>query len=153
MALYLVQHGQSLSKETDPDPGLTEAGAAEVSRIAETAKGYAVGVSAILHSGKRRARETAEIFARHLSPPEGVHEKRGLKPMDDVTAMGGLAASRPGLMLVGHLPFMERLTGWLTAGNPDLTVFRFQNGGIVCLERRPESDLWSIVWSLSPRIK
>lgn len=152
MALYLVQHGTSLPKESDPDPGLSEAGRADAVRIADVAKGYGVRVACIVHSEKRRARETAEIFAERLSPPEGLHEKRGLKPMDDVTAAAGMVDAKPGLMIVGHLPFLSRLASWLVAGDAEITVFRFQNGGVVCLDRLAESDRWAIHWSLSPRI-
>lgn len=152
MALYLVQHGKSLPKDVDPDQGLSETGIAEVRRIAEVASGYGVGVAAILHSGKQRARQTARILADHLTPAEGVSEKTGLKPLDDVTGIAGLVDSKPDLMLVGHLPFMERLTGWLITGEADQPVFKFQNGGIVCLDRLPETRQWVILWSLSPRI-
>ncbi len=66
MALYLVQHGKSLSKEEDPEQGLSAEGSADVTRIAEVAKGYHVRPNRILHSGKKRARQTAEIFAKSL---------------------------------------------------------------------------------------
>jgi phosphohistidine phosphatase len=55
-------------------------------------------------------------------------------------------------MLVGHLPFMERMASCLTTGKTDYTVFKFQNGGIVCLDKLPDSDLWAIVWALMPHI-
>lgn len=152
MALYLVQHGKSLPKEEDPDQGLSESGMEEVQRIADVARGYGIRVATILHSGKKRARQTAEIFADRLSPADGLHEKTGLKPLDDVTAMAGLIDSKPDLMLVGHLPFMERLTGWLITGDAGQPVFKFQNGGIVCLDRPAESGKWVIKWSLSPNI-
>lgn len=152
MALYLVQHGKSLPKEEDPDQGLSEGGMNEIRRIADVARDYGIRVAAILHSGKKRARQTAEIFADHLSPAEGSHEKTGLKPLDDVTALSGLIDSKPDLMLVGHLPFMERLTGWLITGDADQPVFKFQNGGIVCLDRLTDSNQWVITWSLSPNI-
>ena len=42
MALYLVQHGQSLPKEVDPDQGLSEKGVAETERIAGVAKNYQI---------------------------------------------------------------------------------------------------------------
>jgi phosphohistidine phosphatase len=70
MALYLVQHGQCHSKEIDPAKGLTEAGRDTARRIASVAKGYKVPVTCILHSGKKRARQTAEIFAEALAPPK-----------------------------------------------------------------------------------
>ena len=152
MALYLVQHGKSHSKEIDPEQGLTDEGRAEVARIAEVARGYGVKVDAILHSSKKRARQTAEIMARALEPADGINEKTGLKPMDDVTALGGLIDSAPNVMLVGHLPFMSRLTSWLITGSIEPPVFAFQNGGIVCLKENPGADAWVIAWSLMPHI-
>ena len=85
MALFLVQHGKSLSKDVDPDQGLSEEGVAETKRIAEVAKGYNVNVASIKHSVKSRARTTAEIFATALNPAGGIQEITGIKPMDDVS--------------------------------------------------------------------
>ncbi|PLX54340.1 MAG: phosphohistidine phosphatase SixA, partial [Desulfobacteraceae bacterium] len=84
MALFLVQHCKSLPKDKDPKKGLSQEGIAETERIAQVAKGYAVGVSKITHSGKTRARQTAEIFEAALKLPGGIHESSGLSPMDDV---------------------------------------------------------------------
>jgi len=56
-------------------------------------------------------------------------------------------------MLVGHLPFMEKLVSYLVADSPDRPpVVRFQNGGIVCLGRDLKSDAWFIKWTLFPQI-
>ncbi len=152
MALYLVQHGKNLSKDVDPDKGLSDDGAADVRRIADVAKGYNVKVNAIAHSGKKRARQTADIFADALSPARGVGEREGLGPLDDVAAAATHLNSEENLMLVGHLPFMEKMTGYLTAGDAEKRVFKFQNGGIVCLDTDPDGDGWVIAWALMPRI-
>ena len=56
------------------------------------------------------------------------------------------------LMLVGHLPFMERLTSHLITGSSENLVFKFQNGGIVCLDQDPGTDTWFIKWALMPNI-
>lgn len=152
MALYLVQHGKSVPKETDPAQGLSEEGIAETGRIAEVAGGYHVPVKAIHHSAKARARQTAEIFAAALSPPEGVRQIEGIKPMDDVTAAAQNLAPASDLMLVGHLPFMARMTAYLVTGRIEPSIFRFQNSGIVCLDRQPEEDNWQIIWALMPKI-
>jgi len=56
MALFLVQHGRSLSKDKDLEQGLSEQGLSEVEQIAKVAKGYGVHVSRVIHSGKKRAR-------------------------------------------------------------------------------------------------
>ena len=152
MALYLVQHGRSHPKTADPEQGLTEEGRSEVQRIADVARGYGVNVHTILHSGKTRARQTAAIMAKTLSPPGGVEAKTGLNPMDDVTALVGVIDSTTDLMLVGHLPFMERLTAWLITGSIEPPVIKFQNGGIVCLKDNPDPGGWVIAWSLMPNI-
>ncbi len=152
MALFLVQHGKSLSKDVDPDQGLSEEGVAETKRIAEVAKGYNVNVAGIKHSVKTRARTTAEIFAAALNPAEGIQEITGIKPMDDVKAIADSINSQSNTMLVGHLPFMERMTSFLITGSIEITVFKFQNSGIVCLDQDPETKSWFIKWTLMPNI-
>jgi len=152
MALYLVQHGQSLPKDVDPDQGLSDQGIAETKRIAEVARGYQVNVSLIRQSGKKRARQTAEIYAAALNPGGGVEEVSGLKPLDDVTAFAASLDAAADQMLVGHLPFMERMASYLVTGSAEKPIFKFQNSGIVCLNKDPDSGNWAIVWTLMPKI-
>ena len=152
MAVFLVQHGLSLPKEQDPEQGLSEAGNTDVSRIAEVAKVYNIPVAAIFHSGKKRARQTAEIFASALEPRGGVAEMAGLKPMDDVQAFSRSLDVRSNHMFVGHLPFMEKLTAFLVTGKVNGPVFQFQNGGIVCVGPYGDENGWVIKWSLMPNI-
>ena len=152
MALYLVQHGKCVSKTIDPEKGLSEEGIADVRRIAEVAAGYAIGVGLILHSGKKRAAQTADIFGAYLKPAGGIGEIDGIKPLDDVAAFARTISVDDNAMIVGHLPFMERLTAYLILGAPEPSVFQFQNGGIVCLGQLAESRRWIIRWALMPNI-
>ena len=152
MTLYLVQHGQSLPKDVDPDQGLSKTGIAETERIAGVAKGYQVNVGRIMHSVKTRARKTADVFASALNPTGGIEEVEGLKPMDDVAAFAATIDPDTNTMLVGHLPFMERMTSYLVTGSVDQPVFKFQNSGIVCLDQDPETKSWIIIWTLMPHI-
>jgi len=152
MAVFLVQHGKSMTKEQDPEQGLLQQGIDDVERIAGVAQGYGVNVESIVHSRKKRARQTAEIFASALKPAEGLQEKDGLKPLDDVTIFAGNLKPQSQIMIVGHLPFMERLTSFLITGDIDQQVFKFQNGGIVCLDTGPEEKGWVIKWTLMPDI-
>ncbi len=153
MALYLVQHGKNLPKDQDPEKGLSPEGSQEVQKIAEVARNYGIKVAAIEHSGKKRARQTAEIFAQALAPSGGLSERSDIGPLDDVAAVAGSLSPRADGMLVGHLPFMERLTAYLLTGNSEPAVFKFQNGGIVCLDQNPEGDNWMIFWTLMPHIR
>ena len=152
MALYLIQHGKSLSKEQDPDQGLSAEGIAETERIANQAKDDGVTVSQIRHSVKTRARQTAEIFAGALNPKQGIREVSGIKPLDDVAEYAANIDPVENIMLIGHLPFMERLTSFLITGSIDKPVFKFQNSGIVCLDKDPEAQVWVIRWALMPKI-
>ena len=153
MAVFLVQHGVSLPKDQDPERGLSEAGIADVKRISEVAKGYEVPVVSIFHSGKKRARQTAEIFASALKPGSGVAEMAGLNPMNDVQAFSKNLSFQENHMFVGHLPFMEKLAAFLITGNVNQPVFQFQNGGIVCLDQYGDQGGWVIKWTLMPHIR
>jgi len=152
MALFLVQHGISLAKDIDPEKSLSGEGISDVKRIAKVAKTYNIPVSCIKHSGKKRARQTAEIFASQLKPDGGVEEINGIDPLDDVMVFARTVNSKDDLMIVGHLPFMERLTAYLITGSIEKPVFKFQNGGVVCLDIDPHSDSWIIKWALMPKI-
>ncbi|MBW1867575.1 MAG: phosphohistidine phosphatase SixA [Deltaproteobacteria bacterium] len=150
MALFLVQHGLSLSKDNDPEKGLSDAGKEDTRRIADVAKTYGISVAKIVHSGKKRAAQTGIIFQDALQPKSGIAEISGINPMDDVKAFGDTIDPAADLMVVGHLPFMEKLVSYLTAGLEDKRVYKFQNSGIVCLDR--EDNDWFIKWTLNPDI-
>ena len=56
------------------------------------------------------------------------------------------------LLIVGHLPFMEKLATYLVNGSMESPVLKFMNGGIVCLDRESERDHWYIKWTIVPRL-
>lgn len=151
MKLYLVQHGDAKPKAEDPERPLTEQGRKDVAQVAAFAQRAGVQVAQIRHSGKRRAEETAAILAEHLAPSDGVVALPGLAPKDDTGRVAELLnrETRP-LMLVGHLPFMDRLAGLLVTGSRDRVVMRFQKGSIVCLERDPKTWTWTVCWMVTP---
>jgi len=152
MSIYLVQHGLCLPKDIDPSRGLSDEGMKKVGMIAEVAAGYKVQADSIMHSGKKRAKQTAEIFAAALKPSGGVFVRKGLAPMDDAGKVAMELDPASNMMLVGHLPFMERLVSQLTTGSTEHRPFKFQNGGIVCLDRDDPKEKWYVKWALMPDI-
>ncbi|HOO46841.1 MAG TPA: phosphohistidine phosphatase SixA [Deltaproteobacteria bacterium] len=153
MSLYLVQHGKSNPKDINPLQRLSEQGILDAERIAGVAAGYRVQVGSIIHSNKTRARQTASVMAEHLAPGLSPGEAPGLGPNDDVEAFAQGLSPDNDLMVVGHLPFLSRLVSFLITGSTDSEIFRFQNGGIVCMDRQAEKDSWFIRWTLMPEIR
>lgn len=151
MKLYLVQHAEAKSEEQDPERSLTPKGRKDAIRVAEWVRKWDLQVDQIRHSGKTRARQTAGIFGQHISSEQGIVEASGLGPVDDVKPIGDeITAGEETLMLVGHLPFMERLTGYLITGDPDHKVVQFHNAGLVCLEKGASN--WVVDWIYIPEI-
>jgi phosphohistidine phosphatase len=54
-------------------------------------------------------------------------------------------------MLVGHLPFLEKLASVLLCGNEDAKLVLFRYGAIVCLEQK-EDKAWAVLWVLTPEM-
>ena len=152
MKIYLMQHGKPVSKEEDPDKPLSEQGREEVGRVAQFLKRCDITIDEILHSGKTRARQTAEIVMSSLNPGETPKEKGGLSPLDDVKEIARqINGSRKDLLIAGHLPHLGKLVSQLVAGSDTIPIVSFQQGGVVCLERG-ERDEWAISWMLVPHI-
>lgn len=155
MALFLVQHGISSSRALDPEKGLADLGIEETNRIAPVAKGYGIPVHTIVHSGKKRAEQTAAIYHRALGLETPLEAISGINPLDDVRAFAVRIDPLANWMVVGHMPFMERLVSYLVAGSEEIRVCRFQNSGIVCLDCGEGHDGdpdWFIKWTLNPNI-
>ncbi len=147
--LYLVRHGEAKPKDEDPERGLTEAGHANVSRMASWVAASGIRVDEIRHSGKLRAQQTAEIFAEALGAQ--AQATPGLAPKDDVASIAGAIESEEGdIMLVGHLPFLERLAALLTAGNADSSVVTLDAGAL--LELTLADDGWRVTCLMQPRL-
>jgi len=153
MEIYLVQHAESKSKEEDPERPLTEAGFRNIEKIALYAKEHIpVDVKNIIHSGKLRAKQTAEVLAKHLNPLEGIDETDGLDPLADPSIWAErVSISKENIMLVGHLPHLEKLAGILLCGDETKNVIAFQNAGITRLSQDAD-DRWMIDWIIVPSV-
>jgi phosphohistidine phosphatase len=148
MKVFLVRHGDALSAADDPTRPLSPAGRAAVKRLSRLALERGVGVSVIHHSGILRAAQTAAILAEHLAPLSGVAQHAGLLPDDDpAIAKAELEEANAPIMLVGHLPYMNRLAGLLVTGDSERTVVEFSPATMVCCVK--EAGPWKISWKLA----
>jgi phosphohistidine phosphatase len=148
MFFYLVRHGEAMSSADHPARPLSPAGRAGVERIAQLARERDVKISVIHHSGILRAKETAAILAEHLTPPLGVKQCAGLLPEDDPAfARADLEEAQDSIMLVGHLPHLNRLAALLVASDPNRVVVEFSPSTMACCAK--EGGRWKIAWKLA----
>ena len=117
MRAYLVQHGKAKSADEDPNRGLSDEGRDEINRIAEFLAALRISVSLIQHSGKARAEETAHLFVDVIRSTAGPSHTNELNPdSDPMFAANFLKVYDDDIMIVGHLPHLERLTAVLLTG-------------------------------------
>jgi phosphohistidine phosphatase len=149
--IFLVRHGEAKAELVDVTQPLSERGRAEVARVALHLATIGMTAADVRHSTKLRARETAEILAKHLAPARGLMEVDWLAPMDDPgKAQDVIESAGEPLMLVGHLPHLARLASLLLTGNPNREVVRFRNAAVACLER--VESAWVLLWVLTPEL-
>lgn len=148
MFLYLVQHVEAVSKEEDPSRSLSDKGIGDIKKIAAFISGMKIEVQQILHSGKIRALQTAQILSDHM-PGVNISEMDGLAPMDDPAIwLGRISKLNNNVMLVGHLPHMAKLAGLVLCGG-EKNVVNFEMGCVVCL-RKTDDGHWALEWILKP---
>lgn len=152
MILYLVQHGEATTKEISPDRPLTEKGKSDVLRISKFLKEAGVKINMLWHSSKLRAIQTAQIFAEIIEVnKENILERQDLSPLDPVNnVQKEIVKNDVDLMIVGHLPFLQRLTSLLLVGSESEVLVRFSQGGVVCLKQK--EDKWHLVWEVIPEL-
>jgi phosphohistidine phosphatase len=150
MKLYLMQHGEAKSEAEDPERSLTFRGQEENQRISGTAKKLHLRPSKIYHSGKKRAEQTAGIIGRTLDL--SAQPAQGLNPNDDIRPwVERISAETEDLMIVGHLPFLEKLASFLVCRDEGAKAILFRYSAIVCLQNK-EDGRWVVDWVLKPEI-
>lgn len=152
MRLYLVQHGKACSKDVDPERPLTPSGRREAGQMAGFLNRAGVQVQRVVHSGKLRAVQTAELLAAGLGCGTSPEARDGIKPNDDPGAIDWERETAQGDVLVtGHLPFLGRLLALLVTGQDEPPLVAYRPGTVVCLERDQEGD-WAIAWMVRPEL-
>src|SRR5205809_3554903 len=115
MHLYLVHHGVAVSSEEDARRPLSPVGAAGVGRLAAKAAALGAKPAAVWHSGKLRAKQTAEAFWRACNALAEFSATRDLQPDDPPQWMRDrLRHETRDILIAGHYPHLPRLLALLT---------------------------------------
>ena len=149
MRLYLVRHATAQPDHQDPRHPLSQRGRQEVAKVAAFIQEKNLKITALWHSTKLRAIQTAEILAPALQIDMGVMPREGLSPNDPIAPIyKEIASCRSDIMIVGHLPLVSLMASALLVGNSGSDIISFYAATIVCLEG--EGDNWRLAWMITP---
>jgi phosphohistidine phosphatase len=164
--LIIVHHGDAVGPEVDPRRPLSPWGREAVDRLAAEAASRGVKPAVIWHSGKLRAKETAEAFWRVCNPFAEFSATRDLQPEDQPEWMRDrLRGETRDILIAGHYPHLPRLLTLLLNAGPERPGLReserpglregepapFPQHGVVALTTEDAGETWRELWRLSSR--
>jgi phosphohistidine phosphatase len=140
MRLALVHHADAVGPDVDPQRPLSSRGLEHADRLAAQTKASGFSPASIWHSGKLRARQTAEAFLRACNPFAEFRMVRGLRPDDPPEIMrDALRDEQHDLLVTGHMPHIAALLQLLVAD-----AAQFPAHGLVLLERN-DRGIWRAI--------
>ena len=147
MKAYFVQHAVAHGGDVDPERSLTVAGQAQAQKVAQHLRQRGITLSTVFHSGKKRAQQTAQIFAEAFGAP--CEQLDGLNPNDDPQqVLAGIVQADA--MYVGHLPNIQRLANLVITGESEIEAIRFSNAAVACVDI--DQDDSRLAWLITPTL-
>lgn len=152
MIVFIVQHGEAVSKALDPERPLSQQGSRDIRGLAARLEMLGAKPGVIIHSGKLRAAQTAAILADTLTPGAATRLFEGVSPMDDpmrlISELDRLQPDPDGSVLIAtHMPYVSRLVSTLLTRQPD-TPFASVPGTAIALEYGEHG--WQMNWMIRP---
>jgi phosphohistidine phosphatase len=139
-----VHHGDAVGPDVDSRRPLSPRGRAEVERIAVEAAKRGARPAVVWHSGKLRAKQTAEAFWRACNALAEFSATRDLQPDDPPSWIRDrLRAESRDILIAGHFPHLPRLFALLVNRVGD-----FPQHGVVALATDDEGESWRELWRL-----
>src|SRR5262249_58191112 len=115
--LYLVHHGEAVGPEIDARRPLSPYGRTAVDRTAADTAAKGARPSVVWHSGKLRAKQTAEAFWRACNALAEFAATRDLQPDDPAQWIRDrLRGETRDILIAGHFTHLPRLLSLLVVG-------------------------------------
>ncbi|MDD4178815.1 MAG: phosphohistidine phosphatase SixA [Candidatus Margulisbacteria bacterium] len=150
MHLYLIEHGEAVAEDLDPQRSLTEKGKSDIEKTAKFLEKISAKTDEIWYSSKLRSKQTAEIIKKRVRY-NSVKEKNFLNPNDPIgEAVKALNRSDEDIIIIGHLPFLQKLLSYLLTGEEKKELVKFVNGSVLFLELGQFG--WQMEWLVSPSV-
>ena len=145
--IYLLHHAEAVDPSVDPQRPLSPDGRAHAARLGADAAARDVRPEVIWHSGKLRARQTADALRSACNPSAEFSAIRGLQPTDPPEWIRDrLLGDEREILVTGHFPSLPRILHLLLTGASDGGAEGFPLQGLVALERH--EDVWIVKWRL-----
>jgi phosphohistidine phosphatase len=146
--LFLVHHGDAVGPDVDTRRPLSARGQKDVTRVAADAAARGAKPAVVWHSGKLRARQTAEACWRACNPFAEFSAMRDLQPDDPPAWMRDrLRGETRDVLIAGHFPHLPGLLTLLLAPHAD-RVPAFPQHGMVALATDDEGESWRELWRI-----
>lgn len=148
MELYFMQHGQAVSEQEDPAKPLSREGVAQIQASAQAIHRLGLAFDVIVCSPKRRSHQSAALVAEAVRYPySDILESKAILPKAEPEELLQKLSQMIGdkVLVVGHLPNLSRLVSYLLGSENELV--RFENGGLVCIDKVVEGNLLVTVMS------
>ena len=147
MHLFLVHHGVAVGPEEDARRPLSAVGLAGVALVASKAAARGAKPTVVWHSGKLRARQTAQEFWRACNPLAEFSATKDLQPDDPPQWIRDrLRAESRDIAIAGHFPHLPRVLSLLTSGGEAGADFPIN--GVVALVTDDEGETWRELWRI-----
>ena len=143
MKLYLMQHALAYPSSEDPERPLNPEGISQAKATAKGIKRLGLSFELVIASPERRAHQTAALVAEAIRYPHSdILTTEAALPGKEPQELLDLLQREPSdsrVLLVGHLPHLEKLARQLLQGGELL----IENAGLSCLslDSSPKASL------------
>jgi phosphohistidine phosphatase len=146
--LFLVHHGDAVGPDVDPQRPLSPAGRQAVQRAAADAAARGAKPGVVWHSGKLRARQTADAFWRACNPFADFAATKDLQPGDPPDWIRErLSGESRDILIAGHFPHLPGLLA-LLVGRGGGSPVAFPQHGVVALSTDDGGETWREEWRI-----
>jgi phosphohistidine phosphatase len=144
--LFLVHHGDAVGPDLDPRRPLSAAGREAVERLAAAAAARGARPVIVWHSGKLRAKQTAEAFWRACNALAELSATKDLQPDDPPQWIRDrLLGENRDVLIAGHYPHLPGLLALLVRRD---VLVQFPQHGVVALVTADGGETWKELWRL-----
>lgn len=144
-----MHHGDAAGPDVDPRRPLSERGREHVVRLAAEAAARGARPTVVWHSGKLRARQTAEAFWRACNALAAFSATRDLQPEDPPEWIRDrLRGETRDILIAGHYPHLPRLLALMVSTAHGSDLRSFPQHGVVAVETEDKGNTWKELWRI-----